>query len=279
MKINTEQKVHYTLRIACALCFIGHGAFGIITKAIWCNYFGVFGIGEVLSYQLMPFVGSIDILCGILILVYPVRAVVLWLVVWGFITAMLRPLSGEPFAEFIERFGNFGTPFVLLILCGGFRRSFKRPLSSLEINFRIDEQTWTNVIVVLRFVVFFLICGHGVLNLLEKKSLLDQYVSLGFIYPAETAQIVGLFEITMGLFVLIRPLRPVVFGLFLWKITSELFYPQHELFEWIERAGSYGAILGLWFALEARSNFSWDKFSFNLFPKALKFSKNHSLND
>ena len=277
MKINTEQKVHYTLRIACALCFIGHGAFGIITKAIWCNYFGVFGIGEVLSYQLMPFVGSIDILCGIIILVYPVRAVVLWLVVWGFITAMLRPLSGEPFAEFIERFGNFGTPLALLIFSGGISRNFKSLFSSIKINGSIDNKTLMNVTVVLRFVVFFLFLGHGCLNLMEKKSLLNQYIALGFIHPAEVAQTIGLFEIIAAFSVLIRPLRFVLLALFFWKISSELFYPHHGLFEWIERSGSYGAILGLWFVLAATSGEY--RFRFENFLKVVKSLNKSSLTD
>ena len=45
--LDNNQKTHYTLRIAAAMCFIGHGAFGIITKAIWCNYFAIFGIDQV----------------------------------------------------------------------------------------------------------------------------------------------------------------------------------------------------------------------------------------
>lgn len=253
LKINTKQKVHYTLRIACALCFIGHGSFGIITKTVWCNYFSVFGIGEALSFKLMPFVGAFDILCGILILIYPIRSVVLWLVIWGFTTALLRPLSGEPFAEFIERFGNFGTPLALLVLSGGISKNFKSLFSPIRINTSIEEKAFTKVSTVLRFVVFFLFLGHGCLNLMEKKSLLNQYMTLGFIHPADVAQTIGVFEIIAAFSVLIRPFRSVLLALFFWKISSELFYPHHELFEWIERSGSYGAILGLWFALDSAS--------------------------
>jgi len=252
-KINTQQKVYYTLRIASALCFIGHGIFGLITKAIWCNYFGVFGIGQHLSYQLMPVVGSLDILFGILILVYPIRAVVLWLVIWGFVTALLRPLSGEPVFEFLERFGNFGTPWALLIVSGGIGRNLKEVFSPIKINDSVNEQTWANLVTVLRLVIFFLFAGHGFLNLIEKKSLVTEYMALGFIHPAETAQIIGTFEIIAALSVLIRPFRFLLITLFIWKISSELFYPQYELFEWIERSASYGAILALWFALQSIS--------------------------
>jgi len=112
----TEQKMHYSLRVASAMCFIGHGAFGIITKPIWCNYFAVFGIGHDLAYRLMPILGSVDILLGCMLLFYPIRALFAWLALWGLVTASLRPLSGEPFAELIERAGNFGAPLCLLLL-------------------------------------------------------------------------------------------------------------------------------------------------------------------
>jgi hypothetical protein len=53
----TLTKIHYTLRVAVAMCFIGHGAFGIITKPVWCNYFALFGIGHDIAYRLMPLLG------------------------------------------------------------------------------------------------------------------------------------------------------------------------------------------------------------------------------
>src|ERR1700733_5978325 len=91
------QRMHVTLRIASAMCFIGHGAFGIITKPIWCNYFAVFGIASHTAYQLMPVLGTFDILLGIFMLFYAVRIIPAWLIFWGIVTALLRPLSGEPF--------------------------------------------------------------------------------------------------------------------------------------------------------------------------------------
>ena len=131
MKFSNEQRMYYTLRIASAMCFIGHGCFGIITKPIWSNYFGVFGIEPGTSFHLMPVVGSIDILMGIIILFYPLRAIIMWLVIWGVITALLRPLSGEPFAEFIERAGNFGAPLALIIL-SGMHFTFKKMVTPLK---------------------------------------------------------------------------------------------------------------------------------------------------
>jgi uncharacterized membrane protein YphA (DoxX/SURF4 family) len=208
----------------------------------------VFGIGHALSAQLMPVVGIIDILMGISLLIYPTRAVLVWLAAWGIVTALCRPLSGEPFAEFIERAGNFGVPLTLLVLCGGIR-NIRGWFSPLHPDVIIDKSTLANIIVCLRVVVFLLLIGHGCLNLIEKPAIMNQYTALGFTNPANAARIVGLFELLAGCMVLIKPIRPVLFAILVWKMGSELFYPHWELFEWVERGGSYGAILALWFAL------------------------------
>jgi hypothetical protein len=251
--LKLSKRVHYALRIAVAMCFIGHGAFGIIGKAIWCNYFAVFGVDTHLSYQLMPIVGGIDILFGIMMLVYPLRAIPLWLVVWGFVTALLRPLSGEPFAEFIERAGNFGAPLALLIL-GGFPKNIRQAFSPLNANVSVDAVTLARVTNCLRVIVFLLLVGHGGLNITEKKSLLDQYTALGFSNPGGVARLVGMAEVLSAFVILIKPVPQLVFLLFIWKMTSEMFYPHYEIFEFIERGGSYGSLLALWFL--TRNNFS-----------------------
>jgi len=246
MHLTTEQKIHYVLRTAVAMCFIGHGAFGIITKQIWCNYFAVFGIGKNMSYTLMPWVGAFDILLGIIVLVYPLRAIPLWLVGWGLVTASLRPLSGEPFAELIERAGNFGAPFVLLLLAGGVnKKNIFKPISP---DIHVNDRTLRRVVLSLQIVVFLLLAGHGWLNVIEKKSLIQQYSSLGFSNPQNTAITVGILEIIAAFTVLIRPLRSLLSILIVWKIISEFFYPHYEMFEWIERGGSYGCIIALWLA-------------------------------
>jgi hypothetical protein len=53
-------------------------------------------------------------------------------------------------------------------------------------------------------------------------------------------------------------------------MASELFYPHYEFFEWVERGGSYGAIIALWFALDKVPAF----INMNLF-KRQAFSVQH----
>ena len=250
------QKVHYTLRIAVAMCFIGHGSFGIITKQVWCNYFGVFGIGQNLSYQMMPVLGCFDILLGIIMLIYPVRIILAWLVFWGIVTALLRPLSGEPFAEFIERAGNFGVPLVLLFLAGG-SKNIKGWFTRINPFTQLTTAMATRATTCLKIIVFLLLLGHGWLNIIGKSALLKQYTALGFSNPVEIAEIIGVAEIAGGLMVLIKPYRPVLLALFIWKMGSELFYPHYAMFEWIERGGSYGAILALWLLTEKQPAFKF----------------------
>ena len=108
--------LHWILRVAVAACFIGHGAFGIITKAAWLPYFAIFGIPEAWAWKIMPVVGAVDISVGVLTLVQPVRAVVLYMAFWGFQTACLRPLAGQGMWELLERAGNYGVPLAFLCL-------------------------------------------------------------------------------------------------------------------------------------------------------------------
>ncbi|MBO9571312.1 MAG: hypothetical protein J7497_03765 [Chitinophagaceae bacterium] len=248
--LSREHKIYYTLRIAIAMCFIGHGAFGIITKQIWCNYFGVFGIGTELSYTLMPIVGMSDILLGLAILFYPSRFIPVWLVFWGLITAFCRPLSGEPFAEVIERAGNYGAPFALLFLAG-LPITTKNLFGPIYAPAELSEKRMKQLTWILRIIVFLLLAGHGWLNLIQKQGLLDQYARLGFSSPVQVAQFIGAAEILAAFAVLIRPVAPLVIALFVWKMASEIFYPHYAVFEWIERGGSYGCLLALWFAIKS----------------------------
>ncbi|MDB5025071.1 MAG: DoxX family rane protein [Mucilaginibacter sp.] len=247
--LQLDKKIHFTLRFASAMCFIGHGAFGIITKPLWCNYFAVFGVGHHMAYQLMPLIGTMDILMGISLLFYPTRSILLWLAVWGAVTALCRPLSGEPFAEAIERAGNYGAPLTLLLLSGFGCKNIKKWFTGISHDIPAAEHTIARATTCLTIVVFLSLAGHGWLNLIEKKGLLAQYASLGFSNPVQVAHAAGIFETAAAFTVLIGPLRPVLLALLVWKIGTELFYPHWEIFEWIERSGSYGAILALWFML------------------------------
>ena len=107
----------------------------------------------------MPMLGSVDILLGIILLIKPIRGIAVWLVCWGIMTALCRPLSGEPFAEFIERAGNFGAPLCLLLLAGGIKFNFRWLFSSINPNEPVPEKSLATVNRMLRIIVFLLLVG------------------------------------------------------------------------------------------------------------------------
>lgn len=116
--MNTKH-VEWILRIAIAGEFIGHGVFALQAKKDWVGWFGNFGISDPnLATQLLFIVGLVDILTAVIILVKPVRGVLLWMVLWGFWTALIRPLVGMPVWDFVERSANWGAPLALLFLIG-----------------------------------------------------------------------------------------------------------------------------------------------------------------
>src|SRR5688572_6383253 len=115
---SLEYRMSWIFRAALAMCFIGHGAFGIITKQEWVPFFGLVGISRDAAYVLMPLIGTLDIALGLLVLLRPFRAAVLYMAVWAVWTAALRPLTGDSVFEMLERAGNYGVPLAFLFLLG-----------------------------------------------------------------------------------------------------------------------------------------------------------------
>jgi hypothetical protein len=117
--MENSKKIEWILRIAVAGEFVGHGVFALQGKAQWVKWFSTFGISDaLLATQLLLLIGVIDITLAIIVLVKPVRLALLWMTFWGFWTALIRPLVGEPIWDFIERWANWGAPLALLLLLG-----------------------------------------------------------------------------------------------------------------------------------------------------------------
>jgi len=246
---STSTTLHWILRVAVAACFIGHGAFGLITKAAWVPYFGIFGIPEAWAWKLMPVVGAVDISIGVLTLIQPVRAVVLYMTFWGFQTACLRPLAGQGVWELLERAGNYGVPLAFLCLLGSGRSladwfSFRSaPPLTLA---RAATIGW-----ILRVTTALLLIGHGGFDFAMAKDWASYAAAVG-VSPAAVAghplsPMAGWFECLLGLTVLAWPARAVLLCVFVWKLGSEAFRPLagEPIWEFVERAGSYGAPLAL----------------------------------
>jgi hypothetical protein len=241
--------LHWILRIAVAACFIGHGAFGLITKAAWVPYFALFGIPEPWAWRLMPLVGMLDVGLGGLTLVQPIRVVLLYMTLWGWQTACLRPLSGQGVWELFERAGNYGVPLAMLVLLGpGLSLAdwfSRRPAPALTER-RAAALSW-----ILRATTTLLLIGHGGFDVAMGKDWSGYAAAVG-IGPAALAAhplrpVGGWLEIALGLAVFAWPRPGLLLFVFAWKVGTEALRPLagEPIWEFIERGGSYGAPLAL----------------------------------
>lgn len=122
--MQNTKVIEWVLRIAVAGEFLGHGVFGLQGKQGWIPFFTSLGISQESAIVILPLVGVLDIVLAALVLIKPIRIALLWMAFWGFWTALLRPIAGEPIWDFIERWANWGAPLALLFL-RGWPKTFK----------------------------------------------------------------------------------------------------------------------------------------------------------
>jgi hypothetical protein len=128
---RTIPGVAWVLRLAVASLSIGHGGFGaFMHKHSWTHYLSSLGISlsDASGSSVLPAIGWFEIALGILVVVWPSAELLVFVVIWKVFTEMLRPLSGEPLWEFIERFGSYSAPlafFLVLVTQRKIRRGFE----------------------------------------------------------------------------------------------------------------------------------------------------------
>jgi len=116
--MENSKKVEWILRIGVFGTFLGHGVFALLGKQSWIPYFTSVGISEANAIVLLPLVGVLDILVAVFALIKPIRVVLIWATLGAFATALIRPISGEPIWDFVERTANWAAPLALLYLKG-----------------------------------------------------------------------------------------------------------------------------------------------------------------
>ena len=117
--------VEWGLRVAVAGEFLGHGVFALQGKLGWIKYFTALGFTPDFAQSVLPFIGIADLAVALIVLLKPIRAILLWATLWGFWTALLRPLGGDPIWDFVERWANWGAPLALLLLLKGWPKGIK----------------------------------------------------------------------------------------------------------------------------------------------------------
>lgn len=112
--MSDTKKLEWALRIGVAGEFAGHGLLAIQGKKDWIGWISqLTNVDTSTATTLLLAVGIADVLVALVVLIKPINAVLLWAVFWGFWTALVRPLVGQSWLDFIERFANFGAPLAL----------------------------------------------------------------------------------------------------------------------------------------------------------------------
>jgi hypothetical protein len=234
--------LEFVFRSAVAMEFVGHGAFGITTKAAWVPYFGVVGIPEPWAWRLMPVVGALDITIGLLALLVPLRAVLVHMALWGLLTATLRPLAGEGVWELLERGYNYGVPFAFLLLAG-LPTARGDWFSRIELRGTVENRCAAAL--ALRWAIGLCLIGHGGIALFAHTRWTAHIETFGIDHATALSalHVAGWFELALGVAVLLAPLTPLLIVAGVWKIGTEaLRIPAGEpIWEFIERGGAYAA--------------------------------------
>ncbi|WP_034040919.1 hypothetical protein [Wocania ichthyoenteri] len=113
MKKSNLKLIEWTLRIGVFMTFLGHGIFAIQGNPNWIKYLETVYIPTEIAQSLITYIGCLDIVVAIFVLLKPYKQIVIWAIFWCFLTALIRPISGESIWAFIERGANFMAPLAL----------------------------------------------------------------------------------------------------------------------------------------------------------------------
>lgn len=235
----------WTLRAGAFLCYLGHGAFGVITKTAWVPFFAVAGIDRPTAFRLMPIVGAVDIAIGVATLLQPRAALAAYMVAWAVWTAALRPLTGQPVWEMLERAGNYGVPLALLAVIA--RAPGWRGWAAPAVMRPLSPPLLRRLRLVLTATVALLLAGHGALALAAKPELVAHAALLAPLHATAVARMLGALELGLAAAILWRPTVGIALVACGWKLATELLFLAAGAPAWevVERGGSYAAPLAL----------------------------------
>lgn len=112
--MENGKKIEWLLRIGVAGEFIGHGLLAVEGKKDWLGWISqIMHVDTATATTLLLLIGVADVIMALIILVRPVRPLLLWMAFWGFWTALVRPLVGVGWLDFIERSANWAAPLAL----------------------------------------------------------------------------------------------------------------------------------------------------------------------
>lgn len=110
--------VAWVLRVAVGGTFLGHGLYCFTLRGDWLRFLTFWRIPETVAEMLMPLIGIQDLSIAAMALLRPYRPLLLYATVWAFLTALMRPVTGQSWWEFAERSANWGAPLALWLYLG-----------------------------------------------------------------------------------------------------------------------------------------------------------------
>jgi len=106
----------WILRIGVFGTFLGHGIFALMKNPGWFPFLEFWGFTEDQINVLMPAIGVLDIGIALSVLFRPSKYILLYAVVWAFLTALMRPVVGGSWLDFVERSANWAAPLALYLI-------------------------------------------------------------------------------------------------------------------------------------------------------------------
>ena len=118
--LYSRKKVTWILQVGVAGEFVGHGIFAMQGKEQWVGWIvKLLGVTPELGGQILFVIGLMDLAIALFVMTRPIKPVLLWAAFWGFATALIRPIMGDPIWDFVERWANWAAPLALFHLVHG----------------------------------------------------------------------------------------------------------------------------------------------------------------
>lgn len=112
--MTSEKNMEWLLRVGVAGEFLGHGLLAVEGKKDWIGWISqMIHVPVPTAKTLLLLIGLFDVLVALIVLFKPIRPVLLWAALWGFWTALVRPLVGQSVLDFVERSANWAAPLAL----------------------------------------------------------------------------------------------------------------------------------------------------------------------
>lgn len=111
------KKTELILRLGIFGTFLGHGILAIGVKEAWLKYLNFVGFTDS-APLILQLIGYMDVIVALFALFLPLNIILIWATIWAFATALIRPITGEPIWDFVERTSNWAAPLALLAIKG-----------------------------------------------------------------------------------------------------------------------------------------------------------------